>query len=141
MPRACATSSASARPFVAPDDAARAKASAREGSAGAGTEEEVPTWRAGLIKSGSGAIKSVRENVVLALDGMPEHEVPGIEVAQGVVAFNEFTNDVIAEARPWGTPAGGGTRWTSWRWATGSRASTGCHRCPAARWKRRWPWY
>ena len=97
----------SARPFVAPDDAARAKASAREGSAGAGTEEEVPTWRAGLIKSSSGAIKSVRENVVLALDGMPEHEVPGIEVAQGVVAFNEFTNDVIKlKPAPWGTPAG-----------------------------------
>jgi predicted P-loop ATPase len=67
----------------------------------------VPSWRAGLIKSATGSIKAVRENIVLALDGMPERQIPGIQEAAGVIAFNEFTNDVIKlQAAPWGTPAG-----------------------------------
>ncbi len=105
-----------ARAFVPPDEAAGAKAGARAASeglstptnAGAGREEEASdAWRGGLIKSGTGAIKAVRENVVLALDGIPAERLPGIPEAAGVVAFNEFTNDVMKlQDAPWGTPAG-----------------------------------
>jgi putative DNA primase/helicase len=71
--------------------------------AGAG-DEEVPRWRNRLLEGRQG-IMPVRENVVLALDGLPG--VPGIPEAAGLVAFNEFTNDVVKLAdTPWGTTAG-----------------------------------
>ena len=58
-------------------------------------------------KSQQGAIKAVRENVVLALDGLPEENLPGVPEALGVVAFNEFTNNVEKRRpTPWGSPAG-----------------------------------
>jgi predicted P-loop ATPase len=106
-----------ARPFVAPDDAARAKASAggsSRASAGAGGGSVPPdarvVWRDKLLLSSSGAIKAVRDNVVLAMDGMalPGGEwLAGIDEAQGVIAFNDFTNDVVKlQDTPWGTPAG-----------------------------------
>lgn len=99
--------------FVAPDDAARAKAGnpgvgkSTPSIAGAGTGEVAPTWRDKLLYSGSGSIKAVRENVVLALDGLPEENLAGVPEALDVVAFNEFTNDVVKlRDTPWGTPAG-----------------------------------
>ena len=98
-------------PFFAPDDANRAKTAAAaeltRASAGAGMEGDAPSWRAGLLTSASGAVKAVRENAVLALDGLPDKGVSGVAEAQGVIAFNDFTNDVIKlRAAPWGTPAG-----------------------------------
>ncbi len=106
-----------ARPFVAPDDAARAKA-AGPGStpsmAGAGQGGSLPDaklhWRDKLLTSASGSIKPVRDNVVLAIDGMDLGDgdwLPGVPECEGVIAFNEFTNDVVKlKATPWGTPAG-----------------------------------
>lgn len=109
-----------AREFVPPDDAARARASTSEAistasRAGAAEGEASLEWRSALIKSGTGAIKAVRENVVLALDGVPAHEslggpqraIAGVPEAADVIAFNEFTNDVVKlKPSPWGTPAG-----------------------------------
>lgn len=98
-----------ARVFEPPDDAARAKAhgASTPTTAGAAPEEAARAWRGLLLQSGSGAIKAVRENVVLALDGRADKGVPGIPEAAGVIAFNEFTNDVIKLAdTPWGTAAG-----------------------------------
>lgn len=59
-------------------------------------------WRFGLIRNEDGAPRSVRENIVLALQSIP--------VVRGKIAFNEFTNDIIKLAdMPWGSPAG---KWT-----------------------------
>lgn len=102
--------------FVPPDDAARAMAGARDAAgrstpsrAGAGNEEEVDVdaWRGALLKTEKGAIKSVRENIVLALDGLPAKGLAGVAEAAGVIAWNEFTNDVVKlRPAPWGTAAG-----------------------------------
>ena len=106
-----------AAPFVAPDDAARAKA-AGPGStpsmAGAGTGTDGPdarlVWRDKLLCAASGAVRPVRENVVLALDGMELASgewLAGAPECEGLIRFNEFTNDVVkARATPWGTAAG-----------------------------------
>lgn len=101
--------------FIAPDDAARAKA-AGPGStlsmAGAGTGEGEARlhWRDKLLTAASGAIKAVRDNVVLAIDGQERADgewLPGVPECEGVIAFNEFTNDVVKlKPTPWGTPAG-----------------------------------
>lgn len=113
----------SARTFVAPDDAVRAKAGAgasppttaaagRPGGGAAGRaddgSEASEQWLEHLLRSAStGAIKTVRENVVLALDGWPDKGVPGIAACAGLLRFNEFTNNYEkARATPWGTPAG-----------------------------------
>ena len=96
-------------PFQAVDDSARAKAApiSTPSMAGAGIEEVSIGWRSKLLLSGSGATKAVRENVVLALDGLPELDLPGVPEAFEVIAFNEFTNDVVkTRDAPWGTPAG-----------------------------------
>ena len=90
-----------ARTFTPPDDAAAAKARVNEArsSAGAGGDEDVLAWRAGLLTSSTGAIKSVRENAVLALESIPD--------VQGVIAYNEFTNDIMKlKDAPWGSPSG-----------------------------------
>lgn len=101
--------------FVPPDEAARAAARGTGGfstpsGAGAGTGEGAPpehAWRAKLLTSNTGAVKAVRENVVLALDGLPDDGVPGVPEAAGVVGWNELTNDVVKlKPAPWGTPAG-----------------------------------
>jgi putative DNA primase/helicase len=96
--------------FVPPDDAVRAKAAALPplGSAGAGQEDDLSqAWRIKLLTSKSGATVAVRENVVLALDGIPDKGIPGIAEVQGVIAYNEFTNDIVKlKDTPWGTPAG-----------------------------------
>jgi len=93
--------------FVPPDDAARAKARKIDASAGADPDEAAHGWRAKLLTSSTGAIKAVRENVVLALDGVPELKVPGVPEVNGVVAYNEFTNDLVKlKAAPWGAEEG-----------------------------------
>lgn len=93
--------------FVGPDDAQRAKVAATPQAAGASEEPVVDAWRSKLVLSAQGSIKAVRENVVLALDGLPDERLAGIPEAHGVVAFNDFTNDVVKlKDAPWGTPAG-----------------------------------
>lgn len=98
----------SAPVFVPPSDEARAKAAARESSAAAEDEEgDAPRWRRCLLKSAKGATLAVRENAVLALDGYPDKGIPGVADVAGLIAFNEFTNNVVkTRATPWGTPAG-----------------------------------
>lgn len=105
-----------ARVFVPPDDAARAKAAPTPSMAAAGPGESEPAedlsraWRSKLILSEKGSIKPVRENAVLALDGMRLDDgtwLKGAPEAQGVIAYNEFTNDVIKlKPTPWATQAG-----------------------------------
>ncbi len=75
--------------------------------AGAGRSDRPPTWRDGLLRTDKGAVRPVRENIVIALEGLPEQGVEGAPGAGGVIAYNEFTNDVIKRRdAPWGTPAG-----------------------------------
>ena len=106
----------SARPLVPPDDAVRAaagsggistpsKAAAKEGE---GAEEEHRfAWLKHLVLSAQGSVKSVRENIVLALDGRPDKGVPGIPECAGLIRFNEFSNNVEkVRPAPWGSPAG-----------------------------------
>lgn len=104
-----------AREFVPPDDAVRAKAgvaASPPGLAGAGAGEAAAwpgslDWISHLLRSASGAVKAVRENVVLALDGWPEKGVRGVAECAELIAFNEFTNNVEKRRpSPWGTPAG-----------------------------------
>jgi putative DNA primase/helicase len=99
-----------AKPFVAPDNAARAKASAEKHTpsmAGAKPRDESDAWRSSLLTSPKGAIERVRDNLVLALDGVPGAGVAGVQEAAGVIAFNEFTNNVEKlKPAPWGTAAG-----------------------------------
>lgn len=78
------------------------------GSAGASGQSADPdpehpkAWRAALLKNDQGAVKPARENVVLALQCLPE--------THAKIAFNEFTNDVFKLAdMPWGSPRG---KWT-----------------------------
>ena len=93
--------------FEAPSDEARAMKNTRDSIAAAGEGEEAVTWRAALLYSSTGAIKACRENAVLVLDGVPEQGIPGAPEAQGVIAFDEFSNNVIKlKPTPWGTPAG-----------------------------------
>lgn len=109
-------------PFVPPDDAARARAgeaaggtstrgpgfSARSRATAEEGEEDLSTaWRKHLLESANGSIKAVRENVVLALDGLPDKGIPGVPEAAGLIRYNEFTNNVEkTRDTPWGTPAG-----------------------------------
>ncbi len=100
-----------AHAFVPPDDAARAKVGkSTPSSAGAGIDEKDDPdlrWRSRLLTSQKGATLAVRDNLVLALDGIPTDGVPGIAAVQGVIAFNEFTNDVLKlKAPPWGGKPG-----------------------------------
>lgn len=99
-----------AREFVSPNDEARAKAVPADASAAAEEGEEAITWRRKLICMSSGAVKPCRENAVLALDGMRLENgtwLDGALEAKGVIAFDEFSNNVIKlKATPWGTDAG-----------------------------------
>lgn len=77
------------------------------GKGGGDDDDWRPKWNRHLVRSDKGAIKPVRENVVLALDGWPDRGVEGIPEAKGVIRFNEFTNNVVkVRDTPWGTPAG-----------------------------------
>lgn len=100
-----------ARAFVPPDGTARAKAAPIEGSAGAGDQvDAADAWRSKLIPTDKGGIKACRENVVLALDGMRLTDgvwLPGASEAAGVIAYNEFTNNVeMLRDPPWVGRAG-----------------------------------
>lgn len=104
-----------ARPFVPPDDSVRAaagistpsKAAAREGTEPKAADDEALRWKRHLVTSAQGAVKAVRENVVLALDGWPEKDVPGIPACAGLIRFNEFSNNVEkVRETPWGSPQG-----------------------------------
>ena len=111
----------SAPAFVPPSEGARALSaenSARsragadpvgggdDGDGGAQRPKPAP-WRKHLVLTGTGSIRPVRENIVLALDGWPDRDVPGIPEVAGLIAFNEFTNNVEKRREaPWGTPAG-----------------------------------
>jgi putative DNA primase/helicase len=75
--------------------------------AGAGPRGKRPEWQGHLVWTEKGAVKACRENVVIALDGVPTRKVPGIPDVAGVVAFNEFTNNVCKlKGTPWGTRGG-----------------------------------
>ena len=114
-----------AAPFVHPDDVVRATldglgslehaAAAGRSAAGAGPggqgngKPPAVTWWTLLLRSSSGAVKAVRDNVVLALDGhmLQGQHIPGAPECAGVIAFNEFTNNVLKmRDTPWGTRAG-----------------------------------
>jgi putative DNA primase/helicase len=104
---------ADAPAFVHPDDAARA-ALAPLGSLDErlrqGDKPPPPkSWTELLLRTEKGAVKAVRDNLVIALDGQVVDgvHVPGAPECAGVIAFNEFTNDVIKlKPVPWGTGAG-----------------------------------
>jgi predicted P-loop ATPase len=100
-----------AHAFSPPDDAARAKARDPAAAVEAGRVEDERAWRVKLLTTEKGAIKACRENAVLALDGLAGEDggpwLPGIAACAGVVAYNDFTNDVMKlRAAPWGSPAG-----------------------------------
>lgn len=112
----------SAAVFVPPNDEARAAVGGAAGAGStrsraaagvgpdAGAEGEAETdsaWRKYLLETDKFAIKAVRENVVLALDGWPDKGVRGVADAAGLIVFNEFTNNVEkTRPTPWGTQAG-----------------------------------
>lgn len=78
-------------------------------AAGAGrkAKRDRTGWRDWLVLTDKGAIKACRENVVIALDGVPSQQIDGVSAAKGVIAFNEFSNNVVKlKPTPWGTPAG-----------------------------------
>jgi predicted P-loop ATPase len=103
-----------ATPFIAPEDAVRAatgSASTPSRAAAGGGEDAdddgTPGWMRYLLSSATGTVRPVRENIVLALDGWPDRGVPGIPACQGLIRFNEFSNNVEKSGpTPWGTPAG-----------------------------------
>lgn len=103
-----------ARSFVPPGDvtvrvAATAADGATQSLAGAGHLVE-RSWRGELV-AGREGIKPIRENIMVALDGVHSkegrREVPGMPEVEGLIAFNEFTNDLMKlSPTPWNTPAG-----------------------------------
>lgn len=114
-----------ARAFVPPDEAARAAAGGpvtphaagistpTRATAGEGGDADTEAddgwgWTAHLMRAEkTQAVRAVRENVVLALDGRPDKGVPGITDCAGLIRFNEFTNNIEkVRPSPWGTPAG-----------------------------------
>lgn len=101
---------AGALPFAAPKvDRPQAGAGAGRAPAGGGGGASRPAgtdWRDFLLCGRYGPL-SIRENVVMALDGVPERELQGIPEVAGLIAFNEFSNNVVKLGpTPWGTPAG-----------------------------------
>ena len=75
--------------------------------ASGGNRRPERVWQDRLVWAGKSGYKACRENVVCALDGVPAEGLAGIPEAAGVVAFNEFTNDVLKlRAAPWRTAAG-----------------------------------
>lgn len=102
---------AGAKPFEPPSDEARAKVAGQISTASRAAagldEDDAAGWRKHLVLSSNGSIKPVRENAVVALDGVPDLKQRGVPEAAGVIGYNEFTNDLIkTRATPWGTPAG-----------------------------------
>lgn len=110
-----------AHAFRGPDDAPRAaagiggestpsKAAARQGLGAAAQAEAEKGWtwvRYLLRAEKTDAVKAVRENIIIALDGRPERGVSGIDECVGLIRFNEFSNTVEkSRPAPWGSPAG-----------------------------------
>jgi len=84
---------------------ARSRAAAGDGDAGGDVLSAA--WRKYLLETDKFAVKPVRENAVLALDGWPDRGVLGVPEVKGLIAFNEFSNNVVkTRPSPWGTPAG-----------------------------------
>lgn len=99
-----------AKDFVSVNPEQRAAAADPRAPAGAGQLEGSAGWRAKLIYAGE-SIAKVRDNLVLALDGISQGEgrphLAGVPEAAGVIAFNQFSNNVIKlKPAPWGTPGG-----------------------------------
>jgi predicted P-loop ATPase len=101
-----------ALPFVSTSPEVRAAvavATKNDPSAGAVLLDGAAGWRSGLLYAGQ-SIAKARENLVLALDGCElgsGKRLAGIPEAEGVIAFNEFSNQVVKlKPAPWGTPAG-----------------------------------
>jgi len=100
---------ASAQPLL---DAAEAGstptiAAAGDGGGRGALKAEARRWQDCLLLTEKGLVKAVRENIVIAMDGLPSDGIEGVEEAKGLVRFNEFTNNVEkTRATPWGTPAG-----------------------------------
>jgi predicted P-loop ATPase len=64
-------------------------------------------WRDCLLLTEKGLVKAVRENIVIALAGLPGDGIAGCDDAAGLVRYNEFTNNIEkSRPSPWGTPAG-----------------------------------
>lgn len=86
---------------------ARAKSASTPTPAAASPSHDADAWRAHLICNNKGEVRPVRENVVLALDGLPAKGIAGAAGAHGAIVYNEFTNDIIKpKPTPWGTPTG-----------------------------------
>jgi putative DNA primase/helicase len=79
------------------------------GAGGGAKPGAEPTWWDHLLW-GRGGPAPVRENAVAALDGVELKDgkrLPGVAAAEGVIAYNEFTNDIVKlKPAPWGAPAG-----------------------------------
>lgn len=97
------------RGAVAIESVARTEDASTPAPAGASPEER-RWWRDLLLKTDKGAIKTVRENIVFAIEGSADDGIPGIPGMDGVIAYNKFTNDVTKlRDAPWGSPAGAWT--------------------------------
>lgn len=106
----------SAAPYTPPAIAAEAgesgqtpsPAGAAPDAGGGGKPTRSMYWRDFLLFGKTGPL-AVRENLVMALEGVHKGGTwyPGVKAADGVLAFNEFTNDVVKlKPAPWGAPAG-----------------------------------
>lgn len=99
-------------PFLPPAPGKGEKGGDTPSPAAAGDDSSAPraeTWRDYVLWGKTGPL-SIRENCVAALDGVQKPDgswLPGVKVAEGVIAFNSFTNDVVKlKDAPWGSPAG-----------------------------------
>jgi len=93
-----------AKPWQAEAEEAPQAQQPRQGAGAGHRRGEV--WQSHLLTTDKGAIKPVRENVVVAMDGVGP-DVPGIPEVAGLIRFNEFTNNVEkVRETPWGTPPG-----------------------------------
>lgn len=82
-------------------------AAAGDGGGRGALKADARRWQDCLLLTEKGLVKAVRENVVIAMDGLPSDGIAGVEEAKGLVRFNEFTNNVEkTRDTPWGTPAG-----------------------------------
>lgn len=94
-------------PAVARAGGTSTPTTAAAGESGDTRRRSAPTWWDCLLLTEKGHIAAARENVVMALDGWPDRGIPGIEAAQGLIVFNEFSNNVEkTRVPPWGGKAG-----------------------------------
>ncbi|EYC51712.1 conjugal transfer protein TraC [Hylemonella gracilis str. Niagara R] len=82
-------------------------AAAGDGGGRGAMKAEARRWQDCLLLTEKGLVKAVRENVVIALDGIPADGIDGCGDMAGLIRFNEFTNNVEkTRDTPWGTSAG-----------------------------------